>query len=186
MTTTSYAKKQAEKNALLGDMFSLHDIARMYNIPEDLLRRWTEAQMAPHYDIEGMAEPYFKKAEIYQWICDHAVRRTIGLPIPRTIDVVIPYTPTQGPQPPAKLACVSNLCWVPVSAQVPGVYFLCKGQEVVYVGQSDRILDRICTHIREGVKEFDRDRIFFLPCPREQLLMIEGQYIELLKPRYNG
>jgi hypothetical protein len=181
----STARRQAELNVLLEDMYSLHDICKIYNVPEDLLRRWTEANMAPHYDIEGVSEPYFRRDEIFRWINDNAVRRVEGLPVPRAIGVVIPYTPVGGEQPPTKLAGTSNLCWVPVTAQLPGVYFLCRGQDVVYVGQSDKVLERVCAHIREGVKEFDHERIFFLPCPREQLLMVEAQYIELFKPRYN-
>jgi hypothetical protein len=65
-------------------------------------------------------------------------------------------------------------------------YFLCDGDEVVYVGQSSCISARLGTHIMEGVKKFDHDRVFFLPCPIESLNLIEQHYIETLKPKYNG
>jgi hypothetical protein len=183
MTT---ARKQAEKNVFMADMFSLHDISRLYNVPEDLLRLWTESGHAPHYDIEGVAEPYYRRDEIYGWIQNNAVRHHPGLPIPKAIDVVVPYDRMGASVPPPALRSMDGLCQLAITAACPGVYFLCHGADVVYVGQSERVLDRICSHIREDNKEFNRDRVFFLPCPKTQLLEIEAHYIKLLKPRYNG
>jgi excinuclease UvrABC nuclease subunit len=67
-----------------------------------------------------------------------------------------------------------------------GVYFLCDADEVVYVGQSVAVLSRIMTHVMERNKRFDPDRIFFLPVPQSELLRAEGEFIRLLKPKYNG
>ncbi len=74
---------------------------------------------------------------------------------------------------------------VECSAQAPhlvGVYFLVKGERVVYVGQSTNILTRIATH--QQAKDFDR--FAFVPCAREDLDVLESLYIHGLRPAMNG
>jgi hypothetical protein len=66
----------------------------------------------------------------------------------------------------------------------PGVYFLLRQDEVVYVGQSLSVLTRIETHRRQGVKVFDR--AVYLTMPEEVLDEAEGAFIKLLQPEYNG
>jgi hypothetical protein len=72
----------------------------------------------------------------------------------------------------------------------PGVYFLCLGDEVVYVGQSVNVPARVMAHIHESRrpagKTFDPSRIFYLPVPEGELLRVESEFIGWLKPRYNG
>lgn len=63
-----------------------------------------------------------------------------------------------------------------------GVYFLMLKREIVYVGQSTNIANRIGQHAKE--KEFDRVR--FIRCDREHLNKVEGFFIDLLQPRLNG
>jgi excinuclease UvrABC nuclease subunit len=43
---------------------------------------------------------------------------------------------------------------------VSGVYFLLRGEKIVYVGESNNCDYRIATHIHEGVKKFDGFYIF--------------------------
>lgn len=63
-----------------------------------------------------------------------------------------------------------------------GVYFLRKGDEIVYVGQSISVYGRVAQHKRE--KDFDT--VTFLPCQPEDLNNLEGFFIRLLRPRLNG
>ncbi len=72
------------------------------------------------------------------------------------------------------LSDIINICF--------GVYFLCKGKEVVYVGQSRNLLVRISNHKRD--KDFDR--IFLYPCDRDDMDGMEGAFIKLLAPKLNG
>lgn len=64
---------------------------------------------------------------------------------------------------------------------VPGVYFLISGLEVVYVGQSERVLGRMAGHMD---KEFDEVRMIEVP-DRDSMLALEGKLISLLRPKYN-
>jgi len=62
-----------------------------------------------------------------------------------------------------------------------GVYFLLKGRQVVYVGQSVSIYSRIGSHTD---KEFDR--YAYIPCERDMLDKLESLYIHCLRPPLNG
>lgn len=64
-----------------------------------------------------------------------------------------------------------------------GVYFLHKGDDIVYVGQSTNVWGRVQVHIREGVKDFDSYSV--LPCSEDRLLRTELFYIYILQPKYN-
>ena len=66
---------------------------------------------------------------------------------------------------------------------ISGVYFLCEGDKVNYVGQSKDIKQRIRTHQRQKSKSFDS--VFAVRLPQEQLVKIEGMFIQLLCPKYN-
>jgi hypothetical protein len=74
-----------------------------------------------------------------------------------------------------------------VDASVPmpffcGVYFLVKGKEIVYVGQSVDILGRVSRHHRGGI---DFDAFCLLPCKKEDMDRIEATYIAALMPDLN-
>ena len=70
------------------------------------------------------------------------------------------------------------LASVPISENI-GIYFLLRGQEVVYVGQSIDVLTRIARHKREG-KWFDHYTI--MAAPEDQLDRLEAMYIRAFVP----
>jgi len=63
-----------------------------------------------------------------------------------------------------------------------GVYFLIKQCEIVYVGQSVNVFNRIGNH--RGIKDFDA--FSYIECPKNQLDVLESIYIHFLNPKYNG
>jgi hypothetical protein len=65
----------------------------------------------------------------------------------------------------------------------PGVYFLWKGDTVVYVGQSKNVTERILQHIHDRTKSFDG--ISFIPCGPSALLNKERFFIRALLPIHN-
>ena len=65
----------------------------------------------------------------------------------------------------------------------PGVYFLIKEDEVVYVGQSEDVPVRIRSHKHGGLIEFDH--VYYLHVNPENLVEVEKHYIRLLKPKRN-
>ena len=63
------------------------------------------------------------------------------------------------------------------------IYFFTLGDEVVYVGQSQRLGQRLDMHYRERVKKWDS--VWTIPCPPELLNCVENWWIVKLKPRHN-
>jgi hypothetical protein len=59
------------------------------------------------------------------------------------------------------------------------VYFLIKGKDVVYVGQTKHGIKRIRSHSRS---EFEWNKFNFLIVPQKDLLHVETIYIQRLKP----
>ena len=65
-----------------------------------------------------------------------------------------------------------------------GVYFLCKEDKVVYIGQAINVGARITSHISENKKSFDR--IFYVRVPLNELNAVEGTLIRIFRPPLNG
>lgn len=65
-----------------------------------------------------------------------------------------------------------------------GVYFLKKGNDVVYVGQSKTsLLTRVAVHKNEKIKEFDS--AVFIPLEFDDIDKVEIEMIDKYKPAYN-
>ena len=63
-----------------------------------------------------------------------------------------------------------------------GIYFLIKNNEVVYVGQSVNVFNRIGQH--RYVKDFDGFK--YINCKKSELDILESIYIHFLNPKLNG
>ncbi|MEX2333130.1 MAG: hypothetical protein WD600_02670, partial [Pseudohongiella sp.] len=65
-------------------------------------------------------------------------------------------------------------------AEYTGIYILLKGQEIVYVGQSRNIFQRVKGHLG---KDFD----YFVPIkvPMQDMDVCEGSLIRFFKPKLN-
>lgn len=64
----------------------------------------------------------------------------------------------------------------------PGIYFLCKGGFLMYVGQAERPEQRIAQHRVAGMPF---DAVYGLACPRERRRKVEGWLIWRLTPPLN-
>ena len=62
-----------------------------------------------------------------------------------------------------------------------GVYFLIDGEQIIYVGQSVNVYERVPQHTD---KKFDR--FAFVPCSVGALNMLESLYIHCFRPPRNG
>jgi len=65
-----------------------------------------------------------------------------------------------------------------------GIYFLCRNNEIQYIGQSIDVVNRTSNHRRNKIIPFNR--IMFLACEENQLDNIEASLIRAAKPPYNG
>lgn len=67
-------------------------------------------------------------------------------------------------------------------AKCSGVYFLTRGNRVVYVGQSTNVFHRVASHTSS--KQFDS--MAWVPCDPSSLDRLESLYIHVLKPELNA
>ncbi len=64
------------------------------------------------------------------------------------------------------------------------IYFLILGRDIVYVGKSTNGgFDRIGAHLKYSDKEFDSYNT--IPCPEDELALLETEYIIKFNPKYN-
>lgn len=64
---------------------------------------------------------------------------------------------------------------------LPGIYFLCFGDQLLYIGQSINPLRRL----RQHVKDKGFDRVFYLSWPVDKLNTMEGGLIRMFDPPLN-
>jgi len=65
-----------------------------------------------------------------------------------------------------------------------GVYFLYMDDELVYIGQSKNIPNRITNHLQENSKNFNSYKTIIVD-ESQELTPIEDFYIRKYKPKYN-
>jgi hypothetical protein len=66
---------------------------------------------------------------------------------------------------------------------VSGIYFLIRGDAIVYVGQSVDIISRLAAHNADPSKDFNR--FAYVPCQRQDLNAVEEFFIKLFQPEHN-
>lgn len=188
MPRTVYEKHSVTQTfPAIDSLRSAEEAAVKINISAARLLELAEAGYAPHYRIDG-GPPMFAAGELRAWAKENLIQRFEGHDIPFEIIVSPIIKADEFELPPVSLLNVSPL--MPVSRDVlpPGVYFLCKGDEVVYVGQSVVPHSRIHQHaggFSEGAQK-DFDRAYMIPVPRERLSQVEGAFIRALRPKYNA
>ena len=161
---------------------SAADIAKYTGLTEERVLDLAASGYLPHYRIDNGA-PQFRTTEVKNWLAQNAMVKCDGRPMPEAIRVVIPAPPVVD-RPPASIMNVPGLQQLPVHGWNPGVYFLCKGDEVVYVGQSVAPGSRIAGHASDRYKDFDR--VYLLPVPGYELNNVEGAFIQHLRPPQQG
>jgi hypothetical protein len=157
-------------------------------LPAERIVELADAGYMPHWRIDD-GPPMFKLLEVKDWIARNLARRIEGLQLPD--EVRITYT---GPKPddlykvPFEIRNIEGLCDITKHIDLgPGVYFLCRDEKVVYIGQSVTPAARAASHRRpsyDGNKDFNK--VFFLPWPESDLDSIEGALIRAVDPEYNG
>lgn len=65
--------------------------------------------------------------------------------------------------------------------ELSGVYFLIKGNKVIYVGQSVNVFSRVSNH---EIKDFTH--VSWVPCEIDGLDALESLYIHILRPEFNS
>lgn len=158
------------------------DICEQLPIELQQLLALAESGYMPHYVING--ELFFKAIEVKKWLAENAMGRCEGRPLPARLTVTIPAPPATLHEVPKSICHLKYLQQIPNIEYQPGVYFLCLGAEVVYVGQSVSPASRLATHRRDNSKMFDR--AYLIPIPETDLNDVEAMFIKALNPSQQG
>lgn len=152
------------------------------DISKERLLELADSGYLPHFRIDN-GSPKFKPVEVKRWVANNLLGRCDGKSLHDAIRIVV-QPDRLSDTPPESISNISTLRQMPKHGYQPGVYFLCKGDEVVYVGQSTSPSGRIAQHTNDKLKDFDR--VYLLPTPLSELNDMEAAFIHHLKPVLNG
>jgi len=162
---------------------TVEDIAKYLNVDKVQILSWVSSGHIPHSFI-GDAGPFFVETRVKAWF-NRNCKHSRGRDFPGRIIVISDETGDVY-NPPNALKLTDGIRKIGISEGITsGVYFLCKGDDVVYVGKAKQVAVRICTHLAEKNKDFDFEGIWFLPVSIERMGMVEREFIRIIKPKYN-
>jgi hypothetical protein len=154
----------------LPNLVTADKLAEKSHVSVERLIELADGGIIPHWRVDN-GVPLFHMSECRKWIAKNLVRYQEGHSLPVQLSIVSDRAFTEARGLPGPLSGISGLIDISdLLAHRSGIYFLCCGQEVVYVGQSVSVPTRIHAHLAR--KEFDLDAI-------------EGAMIRLLHPRLN-
>lgn len=161
---------------------TVREICAALTLDEARLQGLADAGICPHWRIDG-GEPLFQVSEIKRWVAQNLLARYEGTTLPIVVRPCLPPAPPST-LPPESLSTIPNLKEIPITtSMLTGVYVLCSGASIVYVGQSVNPSARIANHPLDA---WQVDRCFLVPAPREALDEVEAALIRLLNPTKNG
>lgn len=70
-----------------------------------------------------------------------------------------------------------------INEEVGNVYFLVQNNEIVYIGATTRLNNRINQHRKENIKKFTD--VYCIEVKKSELSNIEGKFISKYRPKYN-
>lgn len=165
------------------NLLTAAEAAKLTYLSEQRLLDLADSRYVPHWRIDG-GIPLFKISELKSWILENIAEFNNGASLPTRIVVIATGQPPSPQDVPESIRGINNLRDASSMVSMSGIYFLCQGDAVVYVGQSVSVGGRIATHIHEGKKSFDR--AFFFSWPTYDLNRMEGALIRALRPPLNG
>jgi hypothetical protein len=142
-----------------------------------------EKREIKHYRLKGEYEEIylFDNDEI---ISDLDIMQVEAKKIPDVIKIqCYDEKVTASDEIPIEISKIDSLFKLPKTLFNSGscIYFLCKNERVVYVGQAENVHQRLVEHMK--FKDFDA--VFYLRVPAHKMNKIESALISYLKPEYN-
>ena len=160
----------------------------VFVMPEDsiiagYINNLAEKREIKHYRLKGEYEEIylFDNDEI---ISDFDIMQVEAKKIPDVIKIqCYDEKVTESDEIPIEISKIDSLFKLPKTLFNSGscIYFLCKNERVVYVGQSENVHQRLVEHMK--FKDFDA--VFYLRVPAHKMNKIESALISYLKPEYN-
>jgi len=162
-----------------GVLHTAAGIAARYGVSEKIIRESVDANFMPHYRVRGLADPLFDASESKEWIANNLIEHSAGRKLPESHVILTSDAPVPLIDVPSALKAIIRLREI-APTSFCGIYFLCLGEDVVYVGQSKNVFARLSGH-----REKDFDRVFFVRVAESQLDAVEMKFIKALNPSLN-
>ena len=160
----------------------------VFMMPDDsiivgYINNLAEKREIKHYRLKGEYEEIylFDNDEI---ISDLDIMQVEAKKVPDVIKIqCYDEKVTASDDIPIEISKIDSLFKLPKSLFNSGscIYFLCKNDKVVYVGQAENVHQRLVEHMRTKVF----DAVFYLRVPAHKMNKIESALISYLKPEYN-
>jgi hypothetical protein len=160
----------------------------LFAMPSDLiiaayLNNLAEKREIKHYRLKGEYEEIFlfDNDEI---ISDLDIMEIQALKIPDVIKIqCYDEKVTGNDNIPIEISKIDSLFKLPKTLFNSGscIYFLCKSERVVYVGQSENVHERLVAHMRTKIF----DSVFYFRVGANKMNKYESALISYLKPEYN-
>jgi hypothetical protein len=158
------------------------DICQGIGISAERLIQLADSGYAPHWRIDG-GDPLFRIGEVRELLSKNVLQRVNGKALPQQIIVSVAKDRIDDYRNvPEGLRQIPGLVDITGEMRRSGIYFLCDGNELLYIGQSVSVSSRISTHHHEG--KFNR--VIFMAWPPDDLNDVEGALIRALNPPLNG
>jgi hypothetical protein len=164
-------------------LIPLEQAAKACLISPEALRKYAVSGHAPSTRIDG-GDYLFRVPGLRRWVEENLMQLNAGFPLPRALNIqnITDAIDSTLELPPA-IRFISGLRKLAVGGAMSGIYFVCFGREVVYIGQSEKIHARVGQHLESWAG--DCDAVYFLPCPAMDLNRVEGAMIRLINPKRN-
>lgn len=160
---------------------------------EEELNEMALQGMCPHYIIKNPLKNtegiYFIQSELYDWINDNLLKQKRYNIEQKLVLHYVDYEHHKIAETdviPSELTRINGLLKLPMTMinTPPGIYFLCKDHQIVYIGKAKNVYSRILTHINEEKKDFNQ--VFFISCHINNLTTFERALIRYYHPPMNN
>lgn len=164
-------------------LLNIEEAAELAKIDQKMIQGWVDAKIIPHYFVCKNG-PLFARRELLDWIETTQIRYFEGKPVPRIVSIITrPVEDFRGL--PLAIQSIEGICQYKFEAGCSGVYFLCNGPEIIYIGQSISVASRITFHLEHAEFRDEIDGVYYLPLNSMGLLEMETKLINEIKPKYN-
>jgi len=170
-----------------GSLMDAAELSEKIGISAERIIDLAESGYMPNFCFDNTVFR-FQLREVRDWISQNLMLFNEGRSFVDGIKLVQQAPPPED-RPPLSIANLEGLQQVPKYGFQPAVYFLCKGSDVVYIGQSVTPHSRVQSHLHarnSGQGDDAFDRVYLLPIPKYELNKIESAFISVMKPPLNG
>ena len=162
------------------ELMEMSSIKKLFKfISLENFKKYNNGNFIPHYIVNGRKA--FSAPEVSKWIGQNLVEKNKGHKLV-TKFISYPQSNNVIKNIPSELIGISGEL-KEIGSPPPCVYFLVDVDEIVYVGKSVNIYNRISGHQSEGEKIYTR--VLYIPVYEGDLDKVERGFIDSLDPKYN-